>query len=175
MTALKTRITVRIQPRLLTRLDDLLKQLRLRRDAYLNDTLGDEVDELDKIPANSARTQRYLRQLRGSIPDKTRLAITLDTVLVNRINAVCKGKGVVRDAFIESYIDFLVRGDVEHGSCVSPLAKAAAILSCPRRDYNFAHLAYGEHHLSDADLAQVGKPTNFDEYFEEQRNEHPAR
>jgi hypothetical protein len=164
----KTRITVHMKPTLLSELEAQLKSLHLRRDAYLNHTLDVEVDELEKIPANSPRARHYFRQLRGAIPEKARLAITLDDELVSRINAVCRAKGVVRDAFIESYIEFLVNGDKEGGSCISPLVKAAAILSNPRHEYDYSRPPYIEHHLSDEILKEICHPRFLENLFRKQ-------
>lgn len=171
----QTRITVRISASLLALLDVQLKDLHLRRDAYLNYTLGAEVDELEKLPANSAGAQRLLRQLRGAIPDKARFAITLDTDLVERINAACKSKGIVRDAFIESYIRFLTQGDIEGDSCISPLVKAADFLRNPRREYSYSTPPYIDLYWSEEDMASAANPIDLKTLFREASDEHKAR
>lgn len=175
MTTPQTRITVRISAALVAQLDACLKSLYLRRDAYLNHTLGAEVDDLAEVPPNSPRAQRVLRQLRGAIPDKARIAITLDTELVKRINEVCAEKGIVRDAFIESYIAFLVLGDFAEGTCISPLEKARAILSDPRHEYYSAHPTYIDLHLPEEDISAATKPLDLQALFREKRNEHTPR
>ena len=171
----QTRITVRISASLLATFDEQLKNLHLRRDAYLNHTLAAEVEELEKLPANSARAQRFLRQLRGAIPDKARLAITLDTDLVERINAACQSKGIVRDAFIESYIWFLAHGDTEGDSCISPLVKAADFLRNPRREYNHAKHPYVGLYWSDEEVASAATPIDLKAIFGEPSDEHQTR
>lgn len=163
----KQRITVRIQSQYIMALDNLLARIHLRRDAYLNAVLPDEVEDINSLRRNSDSAAKYLRQMRGSLGDKRRIAVTLDSDLVQRMNEVCKCKGIVRDAFLEQFIEYLVLGDHEHESCISPLVKAEVLLSNPRHEYDYSHHPYESLVLSDDDLKTATRlPKNLNELFD---------
>ena len=70
----KQRITIRIQRPYLEALDRLLRNIHLRRDAYLNAVLPDEVELLERLEPNSEKSGKYLKQIRGALDDKQRSA-----------------------------------------------------------------------------------------------------
>jgi hypothetical protein len=140
-TANKQRITVRISREVASQLDDVLGLLHLRRDAYLNEILPDQIDRLDELPANSERSERFLRLDRQLSQDRVRIAVTLDSALVDRLNSVCKEKRLIRDQFFEHLFTFLAAGRADPDEnpfmhVVSPLRKAHAYLEDPMRDLN---------------------------------------
>ena len=144
----KIRITVRIQESFSKALDSWLKKLHLRRDTYLNHVLLGELDHLEKLSPNSEKVAKYLRQQRGAIPGKQKMVMTLDEELVSRMNQVCEAKGIVRDAFLEDFITYLLIGDSER-DIVSPLLKASEYLNDPRRDWDQSEKPYEELHMTD--------------------------
>lgn len=166
------RVTFRVQKALVAALDKLLAQIHLRRDSYLNHVLADEVESLAKLKPNSERAKKHLRQLRGAVPDKARIAVTLDADLVTRLNAVCEEKGIVRDAFLEEFIKFLVLGDHDGGSCSSPLVKAAELLGNPRHEYVWDQHPYEELTMTDREVDAVHRlPKDLIRLFEGENND----
>lgn len=163
----KKRITVRIQKPYLDALDRLLQQIHIRRDAYLNHVFPGEVESLEELEPNTEKSAKYVRQLRGALSNKVRIAVTLEKSLVERMNKACAKKGIVRDAFIENFIRFLALGDEEHGSCISPLVKVAELLCNPRHEYDFSHHPYEDLSMSDEVVDAVLRlPRDLSRFFE---------
>lgn len=126
-------MTVRIQKDVAERFNKLIAEIGLRRDTYLNRLLPAEVDLLSEIPPHSERAARFSRLSAQWFEDqKTRLGLKLDSALVQRINDVCHEKGIVRDAFIGTYLDFLVDGYEGASDFVgSPLGKVYELIKDP--------------------------------------------
>jgi len=134
--------------------------------------LPDEVHSLAALEANSERVAKYLRRSRGAVPDKSRIAVTLDSGLVAQMNAACEAKGIVRDAFLERFIQFLVLGDDEYNSCISPLIKAAELLNNPRHEYAWNHHPYEDLIMTDGELDAAQRlPKDLSRLLEEPAND----
>ena len=127
-----TRITAFIEEDLARDLDYYTSDLGLSKNAFLNDTLPIELDALGELQPNSPEGAQCLRLSRAArIAGRTRLNVSLDRETALRLNRLCKEKGVPRDAFLNEYIKFLVRGD-PNGWCTGPLAKISVMLGDPR-------------------------------------------
>lgn len=164
----KQRVTVRIQAPYIEALEVLLTRIHLRRDAYLNMVLPEEVELLESLESNTEKSGKYLRQMRGALSNKERISVTLDKKLVKRMNKVCEEKCIVRDAFIEQFIKFLVLGDHEHGSCISPLDKVAVLLGNPRHEYEYKqhHHPYEQLSMTDEEVEKIlNYPDSLSEIF----------
>lgn len=98
----KTKITVLINEKIFDSFCATAKELGLRRDAYLNQQLPEEISCLAKAPQGSALGERVLRTLNSHVKDLVRVGITLDSEVAKRITDVCSEKHVVRDHFLES-------------------------------------------------------------------------
>lgn len=153
----KKRITVRISRDSHEEFQRCLRALHLLGDRYLNAVLPGEIDELRTLRPNTPRMAKVLRKERESLPDKVRIAVTLDVSLVEEMNVVCRSKGIVRDAFIESVIRFLAFGDEWGESCISPLVKAAALLSEPRREFNYHNHPHADLHATEEEREEAGR------------------
>jgi len=126
-------MTVRIQKDVAEQFNKLIGEIGLRRDTYLNRLLPREVELLSELPPNSERAARFSKLSAQWFEDqKTRLGLKLDTALVQRINDVCREKGIVRDAFIGTFLEFLVDGyEGDSESVGSPLGKVFALIEDP--------------------------------------------
>lgn len=88
-----------------------LNSMHIKRDAYLNKLLRMEIERLDsevqfKMP--DAATQHLRKRLKELEPNRTKMTISLDIDLVNRINAVLEKKGILRDSFVNRVLYFLI-------------------------------------------------------------------
>lgn len=92
--------SVRIWVPLLKAFDDAIENSCLRRDAYLNRLIELEVEHLDREVAvpNSEAAFAYVSSLQERIPRKL-VSLALKPELTARVNAVCRTKRIVRDAF----------------------------------------------------------------------------
>lgn len=134
-------MTVRVRKNVAERFNALIAEIGLRRDTYLNRLLPHEVDLLSELPSHSERAAKFSKLSAQWFEDqKTRLGLKLDSELVQRINDVCREKGIVRDNFIETFLDFLVEGyEGEPSSLASPLGKVYELINDPYFE------AYGTH------------------------------
>ena len=103
----KTKITARLDKEVVTEFNSAIIRLGLRRDTYLNRVLPAEVSYLNNLPVNSVSGELNLRNSRSS--NLVKLGISLDTNLVNRVNAACDTKRIPRDVFFEECIRFLTK------------------------------------------------------------------
>jgi len=103
----KTKITARLDKEVVTEFNSAIIRLGLRRDTYLNRVLPVEVSYLNNLPVNSVSGELNLRNSRSS--NLVKLGISLDTNLVNRVNAACDTKRIPRDVFFEECIRFLTK------------------------------------------------------------------
>lgn len=95
-----TKITLKIWKPLVEKLDARMNEACLRRDQYLAKLLDSEVQHLDAEVAlpNSLAAFDYLSDQLDKLERKP-MSIALPTLLVDRINDVCRRKQIVRDAF----------------------------------------------------------------------------
>lgn len=126
-------MTVRIRKDVAERFNRLIEEIGLRRDTYLNRVLPQEVDLLGELPPNLERATRFSKLSAQWFEDqKTRLGLKLDYALVQRINDACREKGIVRDDFIETFLEFLVDGYEGDNDFVGPpLGKAYELINDP--------------------------------------------
>ena len=127
-------MTVRADGKVVEDFDELLQELRIRRDNYLRSQLEIEVEQLADIEPNSERAADFLRHGRlGRSKSRVKVNLKLPETLIARINVVCAEKRVSRDSFIETLLRFLAYGWPDQG-IVSPLVKTAEYLRDPFRD-----------------------------------------
>jgi hypothetical protein len=138
----KKRIMVQLWGAIAEAIERDFKSLHIKRDSYLNDLLGQEIENLA-----SEVTFRNLDEVRERIqnrklPDRKKLTLELDEAVVKRIDEVLKEKNIYRDSFVNRVLFFLVANeshlnyldiDYERKSQVSakPLADASYLLSDP--------------------------------------------
>ena len=94
------KISVKIWPPLIEKLDTKMEAACLRRDAYLTKLLEFELDRLEEevsIPNSEAVYHFVSEQLRRLQPKLVSLALPQD--LTKRLNETCHRKKIVRDAF----------------------------------------------------------------------------
>jgi hypothetical protein len=103
----KTKITVLINKKIFDSFCATVKEVGLRRDAYLNQVLPDEISFLNETPARSKRGELVLRTLRSSEKDIVRVGITLDSEVAKRMTRVCADKHVLRDLFMQACLEHL--------------------------------------------------------------------
>ena len=103
------KISIKIWRPALDKFNDLIESSCLRRDAYLNRVLTDEVVRLDQevsIP-NSAEAQKFVSK-KLDLLDRKLFSLTLPPKLIESIDDVCKRKRIVRDAFFNRFFLLLV-------------------------------------------------------------------
>jgi len=101
----KTQITVRIEKDIFDSFSRSIKDVRLRRDAYLNNQLDVEAQEyLAELPANSERAARFLRFQRETLKT-VKVTIALDREVADTVSTICREKKINRDAFVEQFFD----------------------------------------------------------------------
>lgn len=90
-----------------------LNALHMKRDAYINELLTREIEELAKevSTTNSDDVRRLFRQ--RPLPDRRKINLDLDDELVARMDAVLSERNIPRDSFINRVFFFLVARD-EH-------------------------------------------------------------
>jgi hypothetical protein len=152
------RITVSITPELVKKFHDLTRQIGVSGTALLARTLPAELDYLAEIPSNSKRARTAHRLVaEGDECGPGRLNFTINRQVAERMDSICLFKGVPRNTFIRSYIDFLVDGDT--GVCEGPLSKVGAILANPRQEYQEKKPEhanpYSFLHLSEETISEV--------------------
>lgn len=120
----KTRITVRPNAVDWDFFNRIVKSIGLRRDAFLNRVLPEELDLFDKSPGNDDAGETSNREREILLAKFTKqVSLNLDTNLVERLDQVCRDKRVTRDAFLSVAIKFLS----------SRLAVPAAVINSPRK------------------------------------------
>jgi antitoxin component of RelBE/YafQ-DinJ toxin-antitoxin module len=148
-------MTVRIDKKVAERFNSLIEDIGLRRDTYLNRVLPQEVDLLSRLPPHSERATRFSKLSERIFEEqKTRLSLKLDSALVQRINDVCREKGLVRDAFIETFLSFLVdgtEGDSNLDFVPSPLGQIWQLINDPHYENRADNLnIYKPLHIEDS-------------------------
>ncbi len=131
MNADKIRITVSIGDDLAEKFTELTRRIGVSGTALVSRTLASELNYLDEIPVNSERARAALKLVTDA--ETGRLNFTISREDAESMDRICKAKRVGRNAFIESYIHFLVNG--APGVCVGPLALVNQILANPRHEY----------------------------------------
>lgn len=94
------KISVKIWRPIIDKLDQKLDAACLRRDAYLNKVLENELPWLDTEVslANSAIAQAFVAA-RLDLLDRKLVSVTLRPELIEHLNDICQRKRIVRDAF----------------------------------------------------------------------------
>ncbi len=109
----KGKITISVWQPVWSRLEKALDVACLKRDAYIGALINRELDHLaNEIPvANSEGAQQYIdKQLRALLSDSTPLSLALDVEVVEKLDAVCKQRRIVRDSFFNRLFLFLAFG-----------------------------------------------------------------
>ena len=108
------KISVKIWLPVLKKLEQRLDEACLRRDAYLNKLLENEVPLLDSEVSmrNSAEAQAYVATCLDKLPRKA-VSLALRPDLVGRLNEVCRNKRIVRDAFFNRLLLLLAASPIQ--------------------------------------------------------------
>lgn len=123
-TQAKRRITVRLNAVDWDFFNRVMKSIALRRDAFLNRVLREELELFAKAPGNDDAGARHRRDVEKILAKYTKqVSLNLDVDLVERLEQVCKDKRVTRDAFLGVAIKFLS----------SRLAVPALVIQSPRK------------------------------------------
>jgi hypothetical protein len=104
----KKRIMVQLWETLAKAIDRDFKALNLKRDRYLNDLFGKEIEELAKEVGfrNSDAVRARLQEQK--LPNRVPLTVELDETLVKRIDEVLNERNIPRDSFVNRVLFFLV-------------------------------------------------------------------
>jgi hypothetical protein len=128
-------MTLQLGRAIMAQLDVKCGDLNLRRDSLFRKQLPREIEKLASLPANSPPVAAYLQQTRQQSGEaKIKVGMKLPESLIERINTVCAEKRVPRDLFVETFVEFLVKGDPDIGVDASPLDKAYTYLNDPYWD-----------------------------------------
>jgi hypothetical protein len=104
----KQRIMVQLWGTIAKAIDRDFKSLHIKRDPYLNDLLGREIENLDsEVKCRNSDAARDLIQTR-KLPERVKLTIELDETLVKRIDDVLKERNIPRDSFVNRILFFLI-------------------------------------------------------------------
>ena len=106
----KAKIMVQVWEPIAQGLDRRLRALHIRRDAFLNDLLEHEVEELEKEMGfrNEDEVRRYLDAAIAGLPNRRKLTLTISEEVIQRLDQVLKEKNVPRDSFINRILFFLL-------------------------------------------------------------------
>lgn len=103
------RTTFKIWEPLAKSLEEKMEQAFLRRDGFLNNLISQELDvliqECENVnsPEVSSHIQKMLKDLK-----LVTVSMSLDTALIEKLNQTCASKNIIRDAFINRLILYLV-------------------------------------------------------------------
>ena len=132
----KTKTTFMLDAKLYAEFSNVVQEIGLRRDVLLNKWLPIELDYLSRIKANSPMAAGLQKSARlASKSAKKKVVFTLETSVLGKLNAVCKEKGVLRDAFLESYLTYLLKDD--ENDIGPPLYRILELLENPRTMYGW--------------------------------------
>lgn len=138
----KRRIMVQLWGTLAKAIDRDFKLLHLKRDRYLNDLLGKEIEELNS-EVKFRNSDEVRARIQGQkLPNREKLTLELDESVIDRIDAVLAEKNIPRDSFVNRVLFFLVakesmldRLDIAYERrgqvTAKPLADAMAFLYDP--------------------------------------------
>ncbi|MFZ6758147.1 hypothetical protein ACO0K9_13135 [Undibacterium sp. Ji50W] len=104
----KSRITVQIATSIACEIQNQFSQLHINRDAFLNDLLTQEIELLETEMTFRNSDEVYKSMSQRKLIHKTKLTITLDISLIERINLVLEKKNIVRDSFFNRILFFLI-------------------------------------------------------------------
>lgn len=103
------KVSVKIWRDLIPKLDKKIEAACLRRDAYLSKVIGTEVQRLesDVCVPNSDQAFAFISKRLDRL-DRKLVSFTLDAIVAEHLNKVCADKRIVRDAFFNRLIFWLV-------------------------------------------------------------------
>lgn len=103
------KISVQVWRDLIPKLEKKIRDACLRRDAYLAAVVGREVKRLDSdiTEPSSEQAHAFIAESIGRLPRK-QVAFTLDASVIADLNSICQEKRIVRDAFFNRLIFWLV-------------------------------------------------------------------
>jgi hypothetical protein len=94
-----TKISTKIDRRILRKFEEKLEAACLRRDAFLNRVLEDELPHLDEeVAENSSEAHQFITNRLDQLARK-QVSLALRSDLVEHLNDICERKRIVRDAF----------------------------------------------------------------------------
>ena len=102
----QTKITVKIEDRLLKGFEDQINKLFIKRDAYLNAMIQKEARHLANDMEGKRLTSRAKRYIAGELKrmGTTQVNIAVDKATADLLNTVVKKSNIVRDAFMNRLI-----------------------------------------------------------------------
>ncbi|MDD5240589.1 MAG: hypothetical protein PHG47_02585 [Sulfuricella sp.] len=106
----QTKITVKVYKPLMTAFNDKLDKLHIKRDRFLNDMIQSEAKNLAtdmEGKSLSPKAKRYIINELGRL-DTVPVNIGVDKITANKLNEIIKESNMVRDAFINRLILFLL-------------------------------------------------------------------
>ncbi|MCL1860185.1 MAG: hypothetical protein FWG52_01445 [Proteobacteria bacterium] len=108
-----TKISTKIDRRILREFEEKLEAACLRRDAFLNRVLEDELPHLDEeVAENSSEAQQFIANRLDQLVRK-QVSLALRSDLVERLNDICERKRIVRDAFFNRLFFLLAASSEE--------------------------------------------------------------
>lgn len=103
------RTTFKVWAPLAKSLEERMEQAFLRRDGFLNNLISQEIDVLihECQNSNSPEAAVYIQKMLKSM-DLTTVSMSLHPDLIERLNQTCTSKNIIRDAFINRLILYIV-------------------------------------------------------------------
>ena len=142
-----SKTTFRISPDVLAEFQEYINAIGLRRDKYLNRVLPRAVSWLSVAKANSPAAERFWKIMRDARKDSIqKIAVSLDSDVLKKLNAVCADKRVPRDQFFETFLETLIQAPV-CGSGLAPLPAALSLIEDPWEQWEGAQDATPFDHI----------------------------
>lgn len=120
----KKKLIANIYTPLVNLLDYKINKSLLKRDAYLDFAIANEIEHLDKevVERNSDRAFNYIFQAMKR-ENTNRVSLNLSITTIKRLNEVCEAKNIPRDAFINRLVFFMtIINDKAISAVISVLA-----------------------------------------------------
>jgi|GEM_PF-2097965 len=132
----KIKTTMMLDAALYEEFAGIVKAIGLRRDAMLSKWLEAELNYLREIKPNSSAQAKLRKLLRADgVGELKKVVFTLNKSVVDELNAICREKGILRDAFVESYLRYLLKDD--QNDMGPPLYRMLELIEDPRCTYGF--------------------------------------
>lgn len=138
----KKRIMVQLWGAIAKAVEREFRSLHIKRDSYLNELLETEITNLEN-EVTFPNLDEVRDRIQGRrLPDRKKVTLELDEVVVEHIDRVLKEKNIPRDSFINRVLFFLVAKeshlrylgigyDSSSQATAKPLADASGFLSDP--------------------------------------------
>lgn len=104
----KKRIMIQLWEPIAKAIERDFRLLHIKRDSYLNDLFGREIESLANEVTFRNSDEVHKRIKNSKLRDRKPLTVDLDEALVKRIDEVLKEKNIPRDSFVNRVLFFLV-------------------------------------------------------------------